>query len=177
MHNDGGNVISDDGDDVNIEKMLQNMSLSDLIGQMSQIDICKLIYTNASAGTTNDVNAIVNQTALNYYIGTLGIGSVYNLIESSVGYTITASWTAETYRSIMIQIQDTARRYQRPPVLWGLDSIHGSNYIYGSIVSPQPLNIAATFNRTTAFVAGQLSSRDTRAAEIGRRRVGKECRP
>ena len=158
IHNDGGNV------DVNIELLMKNMSIYDLIGQMSQIDICKLLYANAS--TSNDVDAIVNGTAIDYYIGKLGIGSVYNFIESGVGRTATASWTAVTYRSIMIHIQNAARRYHRPPVLWGLDSIHGSNFIYGSIVSPQPLNIAATFNRSTSYMVGQLSSRDTRAAGL-----------
>ena len=162
-------VVKDEAvNNVDIEEMIQNMTLSDLIGQMSQIDICQLVYANAttSGGTTNNVTAILNQTALDYYIGTIGIGSVYNLIESRVGLTTKASWTALTYRSIMIQIQNTARRYHRPPVLWGLDSIHGGNFIHGATVSPQPLNIAATFNRTTAHVVGQMSSRDTRAAGV-----------
>lgn len=37
-------------------------------------------------------------------------------------------------------------KYKRPPVIWGLDSVHGANYLYNTITTPQPINLAATFN-------------------------------
>jgi beta-glucosidase len=141
-----------------LERMIANMTTMDLIGQMSQVDIGKLLYQNSSS--SNDGKTIVNQTALDYYIGERGIGSVYSIVESSV------IWTAETLRSIAVQIQETAKRYDRPPVIWGIDSIHGANYIYGAIVTPQPINLAATFNASVPFIAGRLASRDTRAAGL-----------
>jgi beta-glucosidase len=146
--------------DVDIEGIIQNMSISDLIGQMSMIDISLLL--NANASISKDGDSMINQTALQYYIGTLGIGSVYSFIESSNNI----EWDANTFRSISIQIQNVSQQYNRPPVLWGLDSIHGANFIHGAIVTPQPINIAATFNTTVAYMAGQLASRDTRAAGL-----------
>jgi beta-glucosidase len=156
-------VTDRDNDIVDIEEMLQNMSKSDLIGQMAQIDICKLLYANASTAVSyDDIHSIVNASALEYYIGTLGVGSVYNFIESNVN----VPWTVQTYRSVALQIQNMARQYGRPPVLWGLDSIHGANFIYGATVTPQPLNLAATFNVSAVYETGRLSSRDTRAAGV-----------
>ena len=66
----------------------------------------------------------------------------------------------------MIRIHEIAANYSRPPVIWGLDSVHGANYVHGAIVTPQPINLAATFNVSMAHQAGQLASRDTRAAGI-----------
>ena len=37
-------------------------------------------------------------------------------------------------------------KYKRPPVIWGLDSVHGANYLYNTITTPQAINLAATFN-------------------------------
>jgi beta-glucosidase len=102
---------------------------------------------------------ILNQTALDYYIGQLGVGSVLNTVDG-------VAWTAREYRNIMMQIQECAANYSRPPVIWGLDSVHGANFVHGAILTPQPLNLAATFNRTVAWEAGKLASRDTRAAGI-----------
>jgi len=64
----------------------------------------------------------------------------------------------------MIQIQECAQNYSRPPVIWGIDSVHGANFVHGATLTPQPLNIAATFNLSMAYEAGKLASRDTRAA-------------
>jgi beta-glucosidase len=141
-----------------LELMVRNMTIMDLIGQMSQLNIGKLLYENASS--SDDGSTIVNQTALDYYIGEQGIGSVYSTVEGRV------LWTAERYRSIAVQIQETAKRYDRPPVIWGLDSIHGANFVHGAIVTPQPINLAATFNASVPFAAGLLASRDTRAAGL-----------
>lgn len=76
-------------------------------------------------------------------------------------------------------------------MIWGLDSVHGANYLYNTISTPQPLNLAATFNvsdaiydiflppeffsliqplnfhqTTAAYLAGRWASVDTRRAGI-----------
>lgn len=133
-----------------IRMQLSEMSLQDKIGQMSQIDISLLLDNNNES----------NHTQLEHYFGTLGIGSLLNTPLSR------PSWTAKQYRSMMIDIQDIAKAYNRPPVIWGLDSVHGANYIRNTILTPQPINLAATFNITTSKQAGRRASRDTRAAGI-----------
>ena len=140
------------GDDDSL-MLTKRMSIDEKIGQMSQIEIAMLVKGNKTTGVTLDMDAVEK------WIGERGIGSVLNYISDDY-------WTAEQYRQAAIQIQTVARKYNRPPVIWGMDSIHGANYIYGAIVAPQPINIAATFNETVAYQAGRLASRDTRAAGI-----------
>jgi len=125
------------------------MTLDDKIGQMSQIDL-NALWKDGQPGQIDD-------DKLTHYFGELGIGSLLNTADK---------WDARQYRQVMMRIQEIAANYSRPPVIWGLDSVHGANYVYGAIVTPQPINLAATFNVTMAHRAGQLASRDTRAAGI-----------
>ena len=132
-----------------IEDWLDRMSLEDQIGQMSQIDLNMLL----------DENKQVNTTKLEYYIGQLGIGSVLNNV-------VDHAWNASQYRTAIMQMQRIAKEHNHPPIIYGLDSIHGANYVQGATLTPQPINLAATFNTTMAYRAGLLASRDTRAAGI-----------
>lgn len=136
-----------------VKRWLSKMSLEDKIGQMSQLDLALLMVDGP------DGKKQVSQEKLEYYFGELGIGSLLNNFAGE-------HRPAQDFREIMIRIQDITRKHKRPPVIWGLDSIHGANYVDGAVMSPQPINLAATFNTTTAFRAGQLASRDTRAAGI-----------
>lgn len=143
-----------------MEQVLQDLDFSGKIGQLSQIDINILV--------TEDKTSL-RQDLLDHYIGELGFGSVLNLVTQDVdGGAVKPKniWKSRDYRKAVIQIQDTAAKYGRPPVIWGLDSVHGANYIYGKISTPQPLNLAASFNISLAYQAGRLASRDTRQAGI-----------
>lgn len=142
---------------------MQDLDFSGKIGQLSQIDINILV--------TDDKTSL-RQDLVDHYIGELGFGSVLNLVTQDVDWQNggvvkpLSIWKSNDYRKAVIQIQDTAVKYGRPPVIWGLDSVHGANYIYGKISTPQPLNLAASFNISLAYQAGRLASRDTRQAGI-----------
>lgn len=133
-------------------RWLDSMSIEEQIGQMSQIDI-NMLLSHDENGTR------IDEAAVEHFIGDLAIGSVLNCPSA-------AFWTAQEYRKAVILIQETARKHQRPPVIWGLDSVHGANYVRGAIVTPQPLNLAATFNISVPYQAGKMASKDTRAAGI-----------
>ena len=137
----------------------QGMSMDDKIGQMSQIDISMLLQTTTGEQQHDSGRQILNTTAVEEWIGQKGVGSVLNLVVDHAHF-----WTAADYRQAALQIQQVAAQHGRPPVIWGLDSVHGANYLHGAIVTPQPINLAATFNTTVAYAAGKLASRDTRAA-------------
>lgn len=156
-----------------VEEWLDRMNLEELIGQMSQIDLNLLledvpdeIDPNAGDNTAQDNTGNkkpekqLNMTKVEYYIGKMGIGSVLNNV-------LNHHWTASQYRHALIQIQTVALNNNHPPVIYGLDSVHGANYVHGATIVPQPINLAATFNSTMAYRAGVLASRDTRAAGIG----------
>uniref|UniRef100_A0A7S3KWD8 beta-glucosidase n=1 Tax=Amphora coffeiformis TaxID=265554 RepID=A0A7S3KWD8_9STRA len=140
------------GDEQVVENWLRGMSLEEQIGQMSQIDIAMLLEDGNNGGKRLNIDQV------KHFIGELGVGSVLN--------TVPVPWSAGDYRQAAVQIQEIAKEYKRPPVIWGLDSVHGANYVYGANWTPQPINLAASFNTTTARQAGALASRDTRAAGI-----------
>jgi beta-glucosidase len=136
-----------------VDRWLSEMSLAEQIGQMSQIEINMLLEDDGKGGKR------LSTKAMERYIGEMAIGSVLNSVSS-------VQWSARQYREAAIALNQVAARYHRPPVIWGLDSVHGANYIKNAILTPQLINIAATWNSTAAFVAGELASRDTRAAGI-----------
>ena len=141
-----------DGSPTSAQAWLERMNTTEMIGQMSQIEINMLLQD--SPGKKR-----LDPDKVHHYIGQVGVGSVLNTVTGE-------TWTAQDYREAMIMIQQVARQHQRPPVIWGLDSVHGANYVYNATLTPQPINIAASFNRTVAELAGRIASRDTRAAGI-----------
>ncbi|CAF0979120.1 unnamed protein product, partial [Brachionus calyciflorus] len=51
-------------------------------------------------------------------------------------------------------------------VIYGLDSIHGGNYIRESVLFPQPISMAGSFNLEIAKKVGEITSLETRATGI-----------
>jgi beta-glucosidase len=147
--------IASDAEEQELQEIMSRMSLADKIGQMSQIELGLLLQDDPQ----NPGHKIADQEKLIHYFGELGIGSLLNNVPGE-------RWTASQFRQVMVAIQQIAKEHNRPPVIWGLDSVHGANYIHGAIVTPQPINIGATFNETVAKLAGVMASRDTRAAGI-----------
>lgn len=134
------------------EAWLQSMDWNGWVGQMAQIDVNMLL---------NDDKTALRQDLLDHYIGTLGVGSVLNNVVNPPQI-----WTIRDFRKAVIQIQETAKKFRRPPVIWGLDSVHGANYLHNTITTPQPFNLASSFNETLLYQAGRWASVDTRRAGI-----------
>lgn len=136
-----------------VKSRLKAMTLKDKIGQMAQLDINMILEDDGNGGKQ------LNMDQARHFIGELGVGSVLNTPGD-------VPWTARDYRKVAIQLQSIAQNYSRPLVIWGIDSVHGANYVHGASLPPQPLNIAATFNTTVSYRAGRLAARDTLAAGI-----------
>ena len=136
--------------------IVANMTLATKIGQMAQIDISQIIY-KADDGTLHpDPNKI------RHYFGQLGVGSLLNCPNNENG----PQWNATEYRWLVRAIREVTDFYGLPPVIWGLDSVHGANYVRGAVMTPQQINLAAAFNVTVSYEAGRMASKDTRAAGI-----------
>jgi beta-glucosidase-like glycosyl hydrolase len=55
------------------------------------------------------------------------------------------------------------------PVIYGIDSIHGANYIQGATLFPQEIGMAATWNPALMQRAAEVAAAETRAAaSLGR---------
>ena len=132
-----------------VSSLLSTMSTVDKISQMAQV-VITLILTSDNEPDLDRIE---------YYFGQLGVGSLLVVPPANGDYL-----SAQQYRSIVATIQDVATTYDRPPVIVGIDSVHGANYIAGAIMTPQQINLASTWNTSCAEQAGYLASRDTRAA-------------
>jgi beta-glucosidase len=134
---------------------LSRMTLTDKIAQMAQVDINDLCEDDPN----EEGKRRLSEEKVRTVIGEHGVGSVLNYIQGR-------PFTPKELREAVMYIQTVAKNYSRPPVIYGLDSVHGANYVHGAVISPQPINLAATFNTTVAKMAGSLAARDTRAVGI-----------
>lgn len=75
-------------------------------------------------------------------------------------------WTALEWREVLYNIQMIAEDLGIPPIMYGLDSIHGATYVYGAALFPQSINIGASFNPNIAYDSGLITGKDTRAAGV-----------
>ena len=52
------------------------------------------------------------------------------------------------WQKIIRLIHDVTRNETRLkiPIIYGIDSIHGANFIQEAVLFPQPINLGATFN-------------------------------
>lgn len=143
-------------DDHHIHELMASMTISDKIAQMSQIDIPQLCEDDPNEEGKVRLSLDKVQTV----IGEHGVGSVLNKFLGKKPFT------PQEYREAAMLLQEVAKNYSRPPVIWGLDSVHGAAFLKGAVITPQPLNLAATFNLSSLYYAGALASRDTRALGI-----------
>ncbi len=125
------------------------MSIQEKIAQMAQIDIHLILNQDHS----------LKHDQIEKYFGHIGIGSLLVTPFDQNTY-----FPASKYRSIATAIQNVTQTYNKPPVLIGIDSVHGANYIKDAIMTPQQINLASTFNTTNAYLAGVIASKDTRAS-------------
>ncbi|NIP93544.1 MAG: beta-glucosidase, partial [Akkermansiaceae bacterium] len=69
---------------------------------------------------------------------------------------------------MLTRIQDLATREtkQKIPVLYGIDSVHGANYVRGATLFPHNLGLAATRNPELVEECQAVCARETRAVGI-----------
>jgi len=140
-----------------IDKLLQSMNIEQKCGQMTQVTFD--VIEKTPRPTDPDENP-VNVTKLEYAIKTKNVGSILN-----TPYNLAQK--ASTWVKIIKSIQDLSSQTDlKIPVIYGLDSIHGGNYIRESVLFPQPISMAGSFNLEIAKKVGEITSLETRATGI-----------
>jgi len=141
-----------DGYQARVNDLLSKMTLREKVGQMTQLQIgmiCDGI----------DQRLKVNPEKLQKAIAQYGVGSILNVKDEAL--------PVDRWHDIIGQIETAAKDTRlHIPVLYGIDSIHGANYVQGSTLFPQPLTMAATWNPLLALRAAQITAAETRAADI-----------
>ena len=74
----------------------------------------------------------------------------------------------EQWYQLVKKIQDAAMQQTRLkiPMLYGIDNIHGANYVNGSVIFPHQIGVAATWNPELSKLGAQITSYESRAASL-----------
>ncbi|PHI21238.1 beta-glucosidase [Lewinellaceae bacterium SD302] len=132
------------------------MTLAEKAGQMTQVTLDTISYGKPYK-VKNPLR--LSPQKLKKVIEKKLVGSVLN-----VG---THAHTPARWRELIDEIQAAAARTRLGiPVLYGLDTIHGANYVMGSTLFPQQLGLAATGNTELVEQVFSLAARDTLRAGV-----------
>src|SRR5260221_10225897 len=136
-----------------IDGLLKRMTLEEKVGQMTQLAIGMI-------SNGRDQTIQIDPAKLNKAIARYGVGSILNVSEQAL--------TPDKWQDTIKQIQEAATRKTRLgiPVIYGIDSIHGANYIQGSTLFPQEIGMAATWNPELMKRGSEIAAMETRAAGI-----------
>ncbi|WP_245964545.1 glycoside hydrolase family 3 N-terminal domain-containing protein [Rufibacter immobilis] len=135
-----------------IEDLLAKMSVEEKVGQMTQLTIDVILKGNE---TTVVDAAKLRDVLVNHHIGSL-------LNVRNHAYTI------DQWHQILTQIQNVATKETRHkiPVIYGIDAIHGANYLAGSTLFPHNIGMAATRNPALVNQSARITAIETRASGI-----------
>jgi beta-glucosidase len=135
-----------------IEALLKQMTVEEKVGQMTQLTLEMIV-------TGHDQSIEIDPAKLQKAIGKYGVGSILNCYNQAL--------TAEKWQNIITQIQTAAKKTRLGiPVIYGIDSIHGANYVQGSTLFPQEIGMAATWNPELMKRGSEISAMETRAVGI-----------
>ena len=142
--------------DIKVEQLLSEMTLEEKIGQMTQIDFSVI------AAEHNSENP-VDQSKLEDAVLKYHVGSILNAPQTPHNQ----AQPVAVWRKLLQAIQAVAAQSRlKIPVIYGIDAIHGATYIKNSVLFPQALNMAATFNTDLSFKEGEITARELRVAGL-----------
>jgi beta-glucosidase len=135
-----------------IESLLKQMSVEEKVGQMTQLEIGQVT-------SSSDQTIAIDPAKLEKAVVQYKVGSILN--------TNGQALTVDKWREIIGAIQTSAERTRlRIPVIYGIDSIHGANYVRGATLFPQEIGMAASWNPALVQRAEEIAAMETRAAGI-----------
>jgi beta-glucosidase len=135
-----------------IEKLLRQMTVEEKVGQMTQLTIDMVT-------SGDDQKVEIDAAKLEKAVVKYGVGSILNVNNQAI--------SLDHWHRIIGPIQQAAGRTRlKIPVIYGVDSIHGANYVQGATLFPQELGMAATWNPALMQRAAEIAAMETRAAGI-----------
>ncbi|MBN1509910.1 MAG: glycoside hydrolase family 3 C-terminal domain-containing protein [Sedimentisphaerales bacterium] len=140
--------------DGKVRQLVSQMTLEEKVGQMTQITLEQF--------SKEDVNGYLTLDPKKLYDGIVShnLGSILNCGGQAR--------TVQNWQEMITQMQDFATRETRLkiPILYGIDTIHGANYVLGATVFPHNIAMAATRSVELMDKVGEISALETRAAGI-----------
>ncbi|KAL0587140.1 hypothetical protein ABG067_003198 [Albugo candida] len=140
--------------DSKVDAIFKDLTLDNGLGQLFQLE---------APATVMD-GKLLNLTKLEIY-AKLGIGSYLNNFGLFDKDGFQENLDGFEIRNIIDKIMNVSLEKQPlNPILYGLDSVHGANFVGKATIFPAQINIGATFDVKYAFEVGVVASNDTAAA-------------
>jgi beta-glucosidase len=139
-----------------VEALLSRMTLAEKIGQMTQVN---LSVVSADTQPARD-SMRLDPAKLRNAVVARGVGSILNTGEGAL--------PAATWQKLLREIQDVATRETRLriPIVYGIDAVHGHNYLKEGTLFPHNVALAATFNRELVHDAGEITASEVLATGV-----------
>jgi beta-glucosidase len=139
------------------------LSSSSLLAPKVQLDV-STIMSNGEI----DVEKIRNH-ARNYHVGSY-LGTPYSITGPSATpqgeIRQQNPYSVDDWRGLLETIHHVYEQENQFPPIYGVDSVHGANYVDNATIFPQQVGMGATFNRDLALKFGEVTAKDTRATGI-----------
>ena len=132
-----------------VTDLLASMSLTEKIGQMTQLDISTICTDEVQENFWDRDDIILDEDKLITYLRDFQIGSFLN------GKAI----SSDDWIQLVKRIQELSVKYQlhNIPIIYGIDHVHGTNYVQEGTVFPHNINIGATFDPTHVENAAKIT--------------------
>lgn len=141
-----------------IDELLAAMTLEEKIGQMTQITNAQIVIkSNWGNGSDLSIEMTIDTAKLGVMIRTYHIGSFLNGVaeKPEVWY--------QFYKDL--QEYNLAHSRLKIPIIYGVDQMHGPNYLTGGTIFPHAINTAATYNNKFPAAMAHVTAIET--ADIG----------
>ena len=149
--------------DADVWAHVQRMTLEQRVGQMTQLNIDLVLSGNL---TTREHVSTVNVTRLREFIRRFHVGSWLNSPLAARTIPGFSGLDPTEWRALIDTLERETIAVDGVPPLYGIDSVHGANYVRGATLFPHQINAAATFNERLVEQMGAITAKDTRAAGI-----------
>ena len=139
------------------QKLTSQLSTQQKIAQTCQVTLDALLKIDATGQVIKPIQ--IDPVKCEKLIADQQIGSVLNVSSHTLDRKI---WN-EILSSIHLPFQ---KGNTKVPVIYGVDAIHGANYVVGGTLFPQEIGLAATWNPSLANKMGEITAYETRASGV-----------
>lgn len=131
-----------------IEELIREMSLEEKVGQMTQLTYARFSKSwSERTGKTPLDTAALDSVIKKYHIGSWLGGFAY---------------PAEKWAGIIDTLQRITLRHQphKIPMLFGIDHVHGANYLNKGVAFPHNVTLGNSFNPELAKAMGRVTAEE-----------------
>jgi beta-glucosidase len=122
-----------------IDDLISQMTIEEKIGQMTQLNNSAIVTdSNWGAGTDLRIEIKVDTVKLGSILRKYHVGSFIN------GIAVPPETWYKFYKDLQEFNLKTSRL--KIPIIYGIDHMHGPNYLEGGTIFPHAINTAATYN-------------------------------